>query len=158
MIGGVTRYIGTRWHYADTYRTILERGAAIERRHPVTYEGTAEGSPVLWDKATVALKRREMSSGCARFPRLALPSPCPANREPRPHRIASVAARWASPKPTFNARGWPGSDPALIHLHRPFPARLIGEADRLKGPTMRMRPAQRRGRCDLAYRVSRRVR
>jgi hypothetical protein len=31
--GGRVRYIGTRWHYADTYRTILERGAAIERRH-----------------------------------------------------------------------------------------------------------------------------
>jgi len=39
---GVVRYIGTKWHYADTYREILERGAAIERRHPATVEGRAQ--------------------------------------------------------------------------------------------------------------------
>lgn len=60
MEGGATRYIGTRWHYADTYRTILERKAAIPRIHPVTYEGTVDGTPVLWTKERVAEKRREM--------------------------------------------------------------------------------------------------
>jgi predicted phage terminase large subunit-like protein len=58
--GGVARYIGTRWHYNDTYRQILERGAATERRHPVTIDGTVEGEPVLWSRELVAQKRRDM--------------------------------------------------------------------------------------------------
>lgn len=57
--GGATRYIGTRWHFNDTYRQILERGAAIERRHPVTIDGTVDGEPVLWTRERVAEKRRE---------------------------------------------------------------------------------------------------
>lgn len=59
--GGRIRYIGTRWHYADTYKVILDRGAAIERRHPVTIDGTMDGEPVLWDRETVAAKRRAMT-------------------------------------------------------------------------------------------------
>ena len=58
--GGHTRYIGTRWAYADLYRTILDRGAAIERRHPVTKDGTFDGEPVLLSRERVAEKRREM--------------------------------------------------------------------------------------------------
>ena len=58
--GGRTRYIGTRWHVADTYREILARGAAIERRHAVTVDGTTEGEPVLWSRQMVAKKRQEM--------------------------------------------------------------------------------------------------
>lgn len=58
--GGRTRYVGTRWHAADTYRHILQRGAAIERRHAVTLDGTAEGEPVLWTRQQVAEKRREL--------------------------------------------------------------------------------------------------
>lgn len=57
--GGATRYLGTRWHFNDTYREILARGAAIERRYPVTMDGTAEGEPVLWSRERVAEKRRE---------------------------------------------------------------------------------------------------
>ncbi len=60
--GGVTRYIGTRWHHADTYREIIARGAAVERRHAVTYDGTADGIPVLWTRSRVAEKRKEMGS------------------------------------------------------------------------------------------------
>lgn len=58
--GGATRYIGTRWHFNDTYKQIIDRGAAIERRHAVTEDGTVEGKPVLWTPARVAEKRREM--------------------------------------------------------------------------------------------------
>src|SRR5215469_9234601 len=58
--GGAVRYIGTRWHYADTYRTILERGAAIERRHPVTVDGTAGGEPVLFGRERLAETRQRM--------------------------------------------------------------------------------------------------
>lgn len=59
--GGRVRYIGTRWHYADTYKVILDRGSAIERRHPVTVDGTVDGEPVLWSRATVAEKRKAMT-------------------------------------------------------------------------------------------------
>jgi len=58
--GGVVRYIGTKWHYADTYRTIIERGAAIERRHPATIDGTAGGDPVLFSRERLAETRQRM--------------------------------------------------------------------------------------------------
>jgi phage terminase large subunit-like protein len=57
--GGNVRYIGTRYHYNDTYRTILDRAAAIERRHTVTKDGTVDGEPVLWTRDQVAKRRRE---------------------------------------------------------------------------------------------------
>jgi hypothetical protein len=58
--GGAVRYIGTRWHSADTYRTILERKAAIERRHPATVDGAAGGEPVLFSRERLAETRRNM--------------------------------------------------------------------------------------------------
>lgn len=58
--GGRVRYIGTRWHYADTYRLILERGAAIERRHAATADGKVDGVPVLLPADELAEKRRNM--------------------------------------------------------------------------------------------------
>jgi predicted phage terminase large subunit-like protein len=60
-VGGRVRYIGTRWHYADTYRTILDRGSAKERRYPVTVDGTIDGEPVLWTREVVAEKRKAMT-------------------------------------------------------------------------------------------------
>lgn len=59
--GGRVRYIGTRWHFADTYRVILDRGSAIERRYPVTVDGTIDGEPVLWTRERVAEKRKAMT-------------------------------------------------------------------------------------------------
>jgi predicted phage terminase large subunit-like protein len=58
--GGWVRYIGTRWHYADTYRLIMERGAAIERRHAATVDGTVDGVPVLLSGEELMEKRRNM--------------------------------------------------------------------------------------------------
>src|SRR5262249_20832882 len=55
-----TRCIGTRWHHADTYRQILNGGAAIERRHAATDDGTESGNPVLFSRTRLAEKRREM--------------------------------------------------------------------------------------------------
>lgn len=57
--GGATRYIGTRWHYRDTWTEIIARKAAKVRCHPVTHEGTVDGTPVIWTKERVAEKRRE---------------------------------------------------------------------------------------------------
>lgn len=54
------RYIGTRWHFADTYRAIMEREAAIPRLHPATTDSTLTGPPVLLTKDELAQKVREM--------------------------------------------------------------------------------------------------
>jgi predicted phage terminase large subunit-like protein len=49
------RGIGTRYHYADTYRDILQRGTLTLRCHPGTEDGTLHGRPVFlsqeeWDR------------------------------------------------------------------------------------------------------------
>lgn len=44
---GKKKYIGTRYHYNDTYRTVLLRKAAIPRIYPATDDGTFEGTPVM---------------------------------------------------------------------------------------------------------------
>lgn len=58
--GGVTRYIGTRYHYNDTYRTMMDRGAAKSRIHPATLNGEVSGEPVLFGKERLQGQRREM--------------------------------------------------------------------------------------------------
>lgn len=54
------RYIGTRYHFNDTYKTIMERGSAIPRLHPATLDGSVNGEPVLLSKEILAQKRRDM--------------------------------------------------------------------------------------------------
>jgi len=58
--GGRRRYIGTRYHYNDTYRAILERGAAVPRVHAATVDGRPEGEPVLLSREELDEKRRQM--------------------------------------------------------------------------------------------------
>jgi hypothetical protein len=55
MIDGRKWHIGTRYSYADTYETIMNRGAAKTRLYPATDDGTITGTPVFlsqeeWDK------------------------------------------------------------------------------------------------------------
>lgn len=57
--GGVARYIGTRYHFNDTYREIMARGAAIPRIHAATADGTPEGEPVLLTREQLQQKRRD---------------------------------------------------------------------------------------------------
>lgn len=57
-VGAATRIIGTRYHFNDTYRAILDRQAAIPRCHPITYDGKVDGEPVLWTREQVADRRR----------------------------------------------------------------------------------------------------
>lgn len=54
------RIIGTRWHFADTYRTIMNRGAAIPRIFPATADGTLTGAPVLLTQEQFNEKVRDM--------------------------------------------------------------------------------------------------
>ena len=65
--GGQQRYIGTRYHHNDTYKVMLERGAAIGRIHPATHNGIADGPPVLLSKEALQEKRKAMGAhvfGC----------------------------------------------------------------------------------------------
>lgn len=58
--GGAKRFIGTRYHFNDTYRTVMDSGTAVARIYPATHDGTETGTPVLLDVATLAEKRRDM--------------------------------------------------------------------------------------------------
>ncbi len=58
--GGAKRYIGTRYHYNDTYREIIARGAAKPRIYPATIDGRVDGEPVLLSREVLAEKRRDM--------------------------------------------------------------------------------------------------
>mgnify|MGYP001243134080 CR=1 FL=1 len=54
------RMIGTRWHFGDTYRAVMERQAAIPRIYPATTDGTLTGPPVLLTPEQLQEKVRQM--------------------------------------------------------------------------------------------------
>lgn len=58
--GGRRRFIGTRYHYNDTYRAIIDRGTAKTRVYPATEDGTVDGEPVLLSVDALKEKRRDM--------------------------------------------------------------------------------------------------
>ena len=57
--GGYRRFIGTRYHFNDTYKTIMDRGSVVPRIYAATDDGTQEGKPVFLDKKTLDEKRRD---------------------------------------------------------------------------------------------------
>jgi len=57
---GIKRACGTRWHFNDTYRTVVERGTFVKREYPGTSDGTEGGEPVLWTREILQQKRRDM--------------------------------------------------------------------------------------------------
>jgi phage terminase large subunit-like protein len=58
--GGKVRYIGTRYHFNDTWRTVMERGAATPRIHTATHDGTVDGRPVFLTAKQLRDKRTQM--------------------------------------------------------------------------------------------------
>ena len=58
--GGISRYIGTRYHFNDTYRTMIDRGSVKVRRYTPYDDGTFDGKPVLMTRAQLEDKRRDM--------------------------------------------------------------------------------------------------
>lgn len=58
--GGTARYIGTRYHFNDPYREIINRGAAIPRIYPCTTEGSWPGTPVLMSPDELTQRRKAM--------------------------------------------------------------------------------------------------
>ena len=47
---GRVRYIGTRYHYHDTYKVMMDRDVVKPRIYPATDNGEFDGTPVLWDR------------------------------------------------------------------------------------------------------------
>ncbi len=55
--GGRIRYIGTRWSFQDTYKTIIDRHSAILRHRPGVLP---DGTPLFWNRETLEQKRASM--------------------------------------------------------------------------------------------------
>jgi predicted phage terminase large subunit-like protein len=58
--GGQKRFIGTRYHFNDSYKTVIDRGTATPRVYPATDDGTVDGEPVLLSMEALSEKRRDM--------------------------------------------------------------------------------------------------
>jgi len=54
------RFIGTRYHFADSYSDLLKGGSVIPRIYPCTEDGTVEGRPVMRSREFIAKKYQEM--------------------------------------------------------------------------------------------------
>lgn len=57
--GGARRFIGTRYHFNDSYKTVMQRGTAIPRIHTATLDGTFDSEPVLLTREKLNEKRRD---------------------------------------------------------------------------------------------------
>jgi predicted phage terminase large subunit-like protein len=58
--GGVRRFVGTRWHFNDAYRTVIDRGTARPREYPGRKGGDEDGESILWSDELHRQKRRDM--------------------------------------------------------------------------------------------------
>lgn len=57
--GGKRRFVGTRYHFNDSYKTLIERQVAKVRLYPATTNGEADGEPVLLTREELVEKRRD---------------------------------------------------------------------------------------------------
>ena len=60
--GGRRRFIGTRYHFSDTYRTLMDRGTVTPRIYSATDDGTPTGKPVFLTQERLDEKRRDMGN------------------------------------------------------------------------------------------------
>lgn len=58
--GGRRRFIGTRYHLYDSYKTIIDRGTAKPRIKPATHNGQMDGQSVFMPQELLMQKRRDM--------------------------------------------------------------------------------------------------
>lgn len=54
------RFIGTRYHFNDSYKTIMARGTAKPRIYAATHDGTVTGDPVFLSNEVLQKKRQNM--------------------------------------------------------------------------------------------------
>lgn len=59
------RMVGTRYHFADSYGQLMERGVAKPRLHPATENGKLDGEPVFMSKEAWEQAKRDMRSTIA---------------------------------------------------------------------------------------------
>ena len=57
--GGRCRFVGTRYHFNDTYKTLLDRLTAVPRIYPATANGKVDGEPVFLTADELAKKRAD---------------------------------------------------------------------------------------------------
>ena len=65
--GGKRRFVGTRYHFNDTYDTLIKAGTVKLRIHPCTDNGKDTGYPVFLTKESLETKRKDMGAyifGC----------------------------------------------------------------------------------------------
>jgi predicted phage terminase large subunit-like protein len=55
--GGARRMAGTRYHFNDAYRTVIDRGTFKAREYPGREGGTEEGRSIVWSDETHTEKR-----------------------------------------------------------------------------------------------------
>ncbi len=58
--GGHRRFIGTRYHYNDSYKSLMDRGTATPRIYAATDNGKIDGVPVFLTSEKLKEKRRDM--------------------------------------------------------------------------------------------------
>ena len=58
--GGIARYIGTRYHANDYYKTLIKRGRVIPRIYTATKNGEIDGEPVLLTQKQLNDKRKDI--------------------------------------------------------------------------------------------------
>jgi len=56
---GTKGMAGTRWHFNDAHRTVIERGTFVSREYPGRLGGTEEGASIVWSEETHQKKRKE---------------------------------------------------------------------------------------------------
>ena len=59
-VGGSRSFVGTRWHFNDFYKQIIDRKSAKLREHPGRAGGTEDGESVYWPDSVHFEKRRDM--------------------------------------------------------------------------------------------------
>lgn len=57
---GARRFYGTRYHFNDSYKAVIDRGTVRPRIRHVTDDGTDDGKPVLMSDEEMAALRRDM--------------------------------------------------------------------------------------------------
>lgn len=96
--GGQMRMIGTRYHLSDSYQDIMKRGSVKPRIYAATDDGKMTGNPVLFTRAQLDEKRRDMGPYTAA---------CQLFQDPVADRAMSFKQEWLKRYTTLgDTKGW----------------------------------------------------